>query len=543
MTVPRLLIAIFLMALMVGSAAIAQTNQRPGPNVTAESEPILVSTAQDEPDDKLDRRAFHYYINANLAEMSGDVHLASQYYQRALKYFRESREIRVSLARTQYQMQRFEEALQTLKPVGYDDVEAAKMAGHCYRAMGQEASAREAYRAAVGLDSTDTQSFTFLAAYYRKLNWTDSTVWAYRNILRNRPDSYRLWTDLGRIEYSRGNIEEAFDAFRNSIKANPGIENVDSYSAIAELHQVEGNTDSAVVYYLQGLEVDPENMHILREMVNIYVQAENFDSAITYASRVVDLNPLGRPDIRRLAILYYGVDSLRHADSLFTQLVESGEYHRANHYYLGRIALLQEDWERAREQFTRVTQMADTSAQAWIDLAFAYRQLERPEREIQTYRSGLEKMESEENALRLMFGLGAAYEQLGRYEQAVETFEELLENAPNHAPSLNYLGYMLADRNERLQYAHGLLERAIEISPNNPAYLDSYGWVLYRMGKYQEALVYLERAVELDSDPVMFDHLGDVYQALDKSEQARQAWERSLELDPDNESVREKIHP
>ncbi len=539
----QLLIAL-VAVLMLASIVTAQTSGRPGSNPGDDSDPVLVvSTAEDESDDKLDRRAFFYYVNASLSEMSGDIHLASQYYERALKYFRESREIRISLARTQYQMQRFDDALKTLKPIGFDDIEAAKLIGHCYRALGQEGSARQAYRESVGLDSTDTESYSYLAAYYRKLGWTDSTIWAYRNILKTRPDSYRLWSDLGRMEYSRGNVQEAFDAFARSIEVNPGYENVDSYSAIAELHQIEGHTDSALIYFHRGLQVDPENMHILRELVNIYVQSEAFDSAIVYAARVVELNPLNRSDVRRLAILYYGTDSLRLADSLFTQLVESGEYNKVNHYYLGRIALVEEDFERARDQFKRVTQMVDTSAQAWLDLAFAYRKLEQPEREIDAYQTGMEKMATEENALRLMFALGAAYEQLGRFDEAVETFETIIANSPNHAPSLNYLGYMLADRNERLEYAYDLLKRAIDISPDNPAYLDSYGWVLYRLGRYQEALVQLERAVELDSDPVMFDHLGDVYQALDKTEQARQAWERSLKLDPDNDNVREKIHP
>lgn len=543
MRLQQLLISL-VAVLMLASIATAQTSGRPGSNPGGDSDPVLVvSTAEDESDEKLDRRAFFYYVNASLSEMSGDIHLASQYYERALKYFRESHEIRISLARTQYQMQRFDDALKTLKPIGFDNVDAAKLIGHCYRALGQEGSARQAYREAVGLDSTDTESYSYLAAYYRKLGWTDSTIWAYRNILQTRPESYRLWTDLGRMEYSRGNVQEAFDAFARSIEANPGYENVDSYSAIAELHQIEGHTDSALIYFHRGLQVDPENMHILRELVNIYVQSEAFDSAIVYAARVVELNPLNRSDVRRLAILYYGTDSLRLADSLFTQLVESGEYNKVNHYYLGRIALVDEDFERARDQFKRVTQMADTSAQAWLDLAFAYRKLEQPEREIDAYQTGMEKMATEENALRLMFALGAAYEQLGRFDEAVETFETIIANSPNHAPSLNYLGYMLADRNERLEYAYDLLKRAIDISPDNPAYLDSYGWVLYRLGRYQEALVQLERAVALDSDPVMFDHLGDVYQALDKTEQARQAWERSLKLDPDNDNVREKIHP
>jgi tetratricopeptide (TPR) repeat protein len=123
----------------------------------------------------------------------------------------------------------------------------------------------------------------------------------------------------------------------------------------------------------------------------------------------------------------------------------------------------------------------------------------------------------------------------------VETFEEVIARSPDYDQALNYLGYMLADRGERLEYAHRLIERAVTISPDNAAYLDSYGWVLYRLGNYDQALVHLQKAVTLGDDSVIFDHLGDVYQAVGDAQQARTWWERALEMDPDNNQIKEKL--
>ena len=121
------------------------------------------------------------------------------------------------------------------------------------------------------------------------------------------------------------------------------------------------------------------------------------------------------------------------------------------------------------------------------------------------------------------------------------TFEEIISHDPDHAQSLNYLGYMLADRGEQLDYARDLIGRAVDLSPDNAAFLDSFGWVYYRMGEYEEALKHLQRAVELDIDPVIFDHLGDTFHALGRVDQAKEWWQRALEQEPDNEDIKRKL--
>jgi tetratricopeptide (TPR) repeat protein len=200
-----------------------------------------------------------------------------------------------------------------------------------------------------------------------------------------------------------------------------------------------------------------------------------------------------------------------------------------------------EQLERARDEFIVLTQLADSVYESWLDLGFAYRQLGQQNKEIETYQTGISHMRDDAGRSRLLFALGAAYERYTMIPEAVATFEEVIAANPDYDQALNYLGYMLADRGERLSYARDLLERAVALSPDNAAYLDSYGWVFYRLGDYEEALVYLKKAVNLDSDPVIFDHLGDVYKAVGNIDQARTWWQKALEMDPDNEEIKEKL--
>jgi tetratricopeptide (TPR) repeat protein len=129
----------------------------------------------------------------------------------------------------------------------------------------------------------------------------------------------------------------------------------------------------------------------------------------------------------------------------------------------------------------------------------------------------------------VIFMRGAMYERMKNYEAAEEQFRKALAINPDDASTLNYMGYMLADRNVRLDEARDLINKALERDPNNYAYLDSLGWVLFRMNKLPEAEEKLRKALEMASrDPTVHDHLGDVYFREGKIREAIAQWQSSL---------------
>jgi tetratricopeptide (TPR) repeat protein len=140
------------------------------------------------------------------------------------------------------------------------------------------------------------------------------------------------------------------------------------------------------------------------------------------------------------------------------------------------------------------------------------------------------------------FQLGATYERLGDYTQAEKYFDKCLQLAPDSAEAQNYLGYMWAEHDTKLEQARQLIEKAVKAEPKNAAYLDSLGWVLYKLHQPKEALDYVLKAVELTEEPdaTLYDHLGDIYAALDQRDKAREAWTKSLAVEP-NDAVRKKL--
>ena len=133
------------------------------------------------------------------------------------------------------------------------------------------------------------------------------------------------------------------------------------------------------------------------------------------------------------------------------------------------------------------------------------------------------------------FQRGALLEQRKDYSGAESAFRQALARDPLHAPSLNYLGYMLAERGERLDEAVSLVERALAIDPGNGAYLDSLGWALFKQKKVDQAEPLLRRAAEqAPANSVVQDHFGDVLWAAGKRPEAVAAWTQSLGGDRDS---------
>lgn len=129
------------------------------------------------------------------------------------------------------------------------------------------------------------------------------------------------------------------------------------------------------------------------------------------------------------------------------------------------------------------------------------------------------------------FMRGAMLEKQKKHDQSEAEFRKLLVLNPNSASALNYLGYMLADRNVRVNEAVEMIRKAVDQEPNNGAYLDSLGWAYFRQGKLEEAEKYLKMALErTGKDPTIHDHLGDVYAKQGNLKEAVTQWDSSLRL-------------
>ncbi|MDH3892822.1 MAG: tetratricopeptide repeat protein [candidate division Zixibacteria bacterium] len=538
----KAVVLVFLLGLLVLAGCSSKTvGVHPA---AAESPQASTSTFQLSPDldpERIDPRAFHYYANAVIFELAGHIPEAAEGYKRALQYHPDSYEIRYSFARMLMYLKNFVDIPEALEVIDPKDGDVYSLLATAYRSQGLEDSARWAYLHVVAQDSLDRRAYAHLASFYHNAGDMDSVLWAYHNMARLEPSDPALQYELGKMYAQRGDNERAREHLRKSIELEPTKRNILAFVRLADLYQITQQPDSASATLQAALAAAPDDLIINRYLANYYLELDSLHNALKYVSKLTELEPGDRSVKHRLGLIYFGLDSLSRSKAIFASLVETGEAVPANHFYLGRIAIMEEDFVQARDEFIEFTQLIDTVAQGWLDLGFTYSKLGQRENEIGAYQTGLARVREPEERTRMLFALGATYERAGEIDSSVSIFEELLVDSPDHAGAMNYLGYMLCDRGERLQYARTLIEKAVAQDPDNPAFLDSYGWVFYRLGEYSQALPHLKQAAELDNDPVILDHLGDTYKALNDLEQARQWWLKALQEDPDNEGIKKKL--
>ena len=142
----------------------------------------------------------------------------------------------------------------------------------------------------------------------------------------------------------------------------------------------------------------------------------------------------------------------------------------------------------------------------------------------------------------LLYSRAMLAEKMDRLDILEKDLRAILEKDPKNSQALNALGYTLADRTDRYDEAYEFIKRALDISPNDYYVLDSMGWILYRQGRLDEAIVFLKKALAERNDPEIAAHLGEVLWVKGDKKTAQEIWNTALKEAPDDDRLRNVIN-
>ncbi len=253
---------------------------------------------------------------------------------------------------------------------------------------------------------------------------------------------------------------------------------------------------------------DPQSYYLLGTLA---YEAKNYTNAVENYEKVLQLNPSFEPVYYDLAGLHISMHKPGQALDLLQRARSRFKLNFTLEFYSGVALGLMEKSNEALNHFTSAEIIAKASEPTRINHLFYYQ-------------------------------LGAAHERVGNIADAVINLKKSLELRSDYAESQNYLGYMWADRGENLDEAQELIQKALKSSPDNPAFLDSFAWVLHRKGKNVEALKQIKLAIvkSMEPDSTLVEHLGDIYLQLNRKDEAVEAWRHSLKIQS-NEKVKDKL--
>lgn len=272
--------------------------------------------------------------------------------------------------------------------------------------------------------------------------------------------------------------------------------------------------------------------------------SQNLHDTLLYARGAEWINPALTDALLLIGQVFEDMEQPERAAEAYARIPEDDVFGMAAGMGQAQVLETLGEVDAAIEVLERLVVQHPDSVAAGQVMGDFLRRANRHEEAIVAYDRSMAMMEERDSEpdWRALFSRAVSHERLGNWPQAEADFRAALAIEPDQPTVLNYLGYSLVEREENLEEALEMIERAVEGEPDSGYIVDSLAWALYRMGRYDEALPHMERAVELmPTDPVLNDHLGDVYWAVGREREAAFQWRRALSYGPNDDMDMDRV--
>lgn len=342
--------------------------------------------------------------------------------------------------------------------------------------------------------------------------------------------------------------EKAVSAFNRILEIEP--ENTLALLSLADYYKSKGDekqykTYSKRAFSNPSLSIDAK-ISILYNFIALYQQKQidNLDDAFEYAELLKKAHPEEAKSWAISGDLYYLSER---EDEALVEYKKSLTFQQDVFTVWQQVFFIESD----QKKYDDLVKDTETAKELFPNQGlvhffngFGNQQLKNYEKAVMSYETGV-KITFGMPTLQAQFysNLGESYNHLKNYEKSDLNFDKALELDPKNQYVLNNYSYYLSLREEKLEQAKQMSAKSLEISPDNPTYLDTYAWVLYKSKNYKEALKIQEKAIKLSENPSaeMYDHLGDMYFQLNQKEEAKEYWEKAKKAGGNVEELNKKL--
>ncbi|MEO0232816.1 MAG: tetratricopeptide repeat protein [candidate division WOR-3 bacterium] len=387
----------------------------------------------------------------------------------------------------------------------------------------------------------------------------------FENYFKESENILRL---KARILIENGKLNEGVEILENLKTKNEG-----DFVLMANTYQRLNDYDKSFFYFLKLDSLRKDDLEIKRNIIHILIQKNDFKKADSICDILLSYKGTDPEYLRLKGYLLYENNDLTGAMKNLLLSIEFNPDDDLSYYYMARIYYKLSQYDKAlnyikkaisinpnvpeylsykiflmiiKKERKEVFYEIKNALKRYSDdpginylAGFFFSQTKDKKKAINFYKKSLKYDSLNSNK---WFELGMIYESLNMVENAEKCFEKVIKIDSLNASAYNYWGYMLAERGIKLELAMKLIEKALQIEPNNGYYLDSMGWVYYKMGEYEKAKDYLYNALQvLDSDPVIFEHYGDVLMKLGDVNRAKEFYKKALKFDPKNKNLLKKV--
>lgn len=521
--------------------------------------------------------SYFYFMWGRTSELEGKFEEAREAYEKALVCDLHAVQIMRRLAFLLITMDKKDIAANWLKAVideNPEDLSSYASLANLYVNMDEFDKAEEIYLGVLAKNPKAEETMLLLGTLYARQKKFDQAIETLEKLVKLNHESFVGYHYLAKIYMETGKLDKAQSSFERSLALNwsPFI----AFEAALFLEK-RGLNDGALKLYQQIVEEDEANERVRTMAISLLLRMNRIDEAII---ELQDLLPFSADPLKvEVNLSRLLLDRKRYDEAIeHLQNILDGDQDYNNARILLAVAYHDKgDVEAAIKNLKMIGPQADDYENATIFLARIMIEGKKHGEAIKLLRERisdaktrhksfyptlaavLQDQQEKEAAVKVFQEAMAVYpddkdllleyaslqDEQDDVDGALVTMGMVLELSPDEPYALNYVGYTLAERGEELEKALAYVRKAVELKPEDGFVRDSLGWVLFKMGRFDEALAELQKALEKEGeDPTINEHIGDVYRKLGKMKKAVSAWNRSLELQKDvakKNLLREKI--
>jgi len=369
------------------------------------------------------------------------------------------------------------------------------------------------------------------------------------------------WFLLTTLHFQKHQYKQALHGARKAVylqKKNP-----EYLVLLAYLLELNKNSREAIIYYEKIYKLNIFSTKIIKRMLNIYRSSGGLQNALNLLEDLSRRKQGDKPSIHlQKAFIYLELNKVQKASEIFTNLAKKYPTRAVLQFLAGITHEALNHPEIALSFFDRIPKSNKFRGDSLLKKAGILSQkkdkyrlypvlieiLEKKQKNIEIYirisriyahykdyQLANETLEKAliyfPESIEILFLKAVYLEKLQDISQCIKYMYKILELNPKHAQAMNFIGYLLADKEENLIEARQLIEKALKIEPKNGYYLDSLGWVSFKEGKYQQALKQLEKALKYKpNEPIIYEHMGDIYRKIENNKKSKIFYKKSINL-------------
>ena len=414
-----------------------------------------------------------------------------------------------------------------------------------FESMGKWNEAAEQYREIVEMSPESEYAVRALLRALNKIGDYQAMIPIYEKILNPQSKDYaRDLFQMGVISMRIKNWQSSENYLKQSFAADSSLP--ETSLLLANLYQQDNKYEESNRYFLTYASQNPEQLRsVFDTFFSVALRTDNLEPLAELIEEIIDSKEAVDPwYLEQLGVVYFHQKRTDESLELLEPLYNEGRLGDSGYYTIGFLFNAKDNKEQAADAFNRLLKSRPDFGPVYQLLGQIYFSQSMLDSAAAVLKRGYEHVSEKDEVSRreLKFALANTYFEMKDYRSTEDVLKSLVAEYPDYHPALNYLGYLWADRNENLEKAKELIDKALTLDPQNGHYLDSLGWVLYRMGEYNEALIQIKNSLDIIGPHTeIYEHLGEVYRALGEVTLARENLSKALELEPDNTRIETRL--